>query len=135
MADTSTEVNPADETKGSTEPQLNQDLTEKLTTGVTENEAPKSTSETITEKATAATSAVKDNVFSMFGGGPKKEAKKEDDEDNDRSGSSKAVAAAKGADDVCCRLPFLCLFYANHANRRTKPPKKMPMSISSLSST
>jgi Ran-binding protein 1 len=51
----------------------------------------------ITEKAGAATSAVKDNVFSMFGGGPKKEKKDEDEEVNDRSGSSKAQVK----DEVC----------------------------------
>jgi Ran-binding protein 1 len=46
----------------------------------------------ITEKATEAAAAVKDNVFSMFGGGPKKEKKEEADDVNDRSGSSKAQA-------------------------------------------
>lgn len=55
------------------------------------------------EKATETASAVKENVFSMFGGGPKKESKQEEDEDNDRSGSAKAQkdkeAAEKGDDD------------------------------------
>lgn len=47
----------------------------------------------ITEKASDAATAVKDNVFSMFGGGAKKETKTEDaDEENDRSGSAKAQA-------------------------------------------
>jgi len=101
MADTDTKLNPADETKGSTEPQLDKDATDKLTTGVTEAEAPKTTTETITEKASAAGSAVKDNVFSMFGGGPKKEKPEKTEEDNvdEPSGSSKAVAAAKEGDD------------------------------------
>ncbi|KXS97454.1 hypothetical protein AC578_7376 [Pseudocercospora eumusae] len=58
---------------------------------------------TTTEKAAETASAVKDNVFSMFGGGAKKEKKEEDDEENDRSGSSKAQkekeAAEKGDDD------------------------------------
>lgn len=66
-----------------------------------------STDKTVTEKATETASAVKDNVFSMFGGGAKKEAKKDDDtttaDDNDRSGSAKAQAdkakAEGGADD------------------------------------
>lgn len=59
---------------------------------------------TYTEQATDAASAVKDNVFSMFGGGAKKDApsKPADDEENDRSGSSKAQAdkakAEKGDD-------------------------------------
>lgn len=47
---------------------------------------------TVTEQATEAATAVKDNVFSMFGGGPKKEKKEETDEGaNEPSGSSKAV--------------------------------------------
>ena len=58
---------------------------------------------TVGEKATETASAVKENVFSMFGGGPKKESKQEEDEDNDRSGSAKAQkdkeAAEKGDDD------------------------------------
>lgn len=54
---------------------------------------------TVTEKATDAASAVKDNVFGMFGGGPKKEAKKEDpDEENDRSGSAKAQKDKENAE-------------------------------------
>lgn len=62
-------------------------------------------SKPITQQATETASAVKDNVFSMFGGGSKPAAKKEDDanEENDRSGSSKAqkdkAAAEGGADD------------------------------------
>lgn len=60
-------------------------------------------SKTVTEKAADTASAVKENVFSMFGGGPKKEVKDDADEDNDRSGSSKAQkdkeAAEKGDDD------------------------------------
>lgn len=59
-------------------------------------------SKTVTEKASETASAMKENVFSMFGGGPKKETKA-DDEDNDRSGSAKAQkekeAAEKGDDD------------------------------------
>ena len=57
----------------------------------------------LTEKATEAATAAKDNVFSMFGGGPKKEIKQDADEDNDRSGSAKAQkekeAAEKGDED------------------------------------
>ena len=61
-------------------------------------------SKTAGEKAAEGASALKENVFSMFGGGAKKETKKEDEEaDNDRSGSSKAQkekeAAEKGDDE------------------------------------
>ena len=69
------------------------------TDGMTE-EKPK----TMTEQAAQTASAMKDNVFSMFGGGSKAAPKKEDDadEDNDRSGSAKAQkekAAAEGGED------------------------------------
>jgi Ran-binding protein 1 len=58
-------------------------------------------SKPITEKAGAAASAMKDNVFSMFGGGPKKEKKEEEDAVDEPSGSSKA----QPKDEVCfCRL-------------------------------
>jgi Ran-binding protein 1 len=67
-------------------------------------EEPKVEEQSVTDKASEAASAVKDNVFSMFGGGAKKEKKEEgEDEDNDRSGSAKAqaekAAAAGGEDD------------------------------------
>ena len=69
------------------------------TSASTSEDKPK----TVTEQASEAASAVKDNVFSMFGGGSKAPAKKEEaeDEDNDRSGSAKAQkdkAAAEGED-------------------------------------
>ena len=45
-------------------------------------------------QAASTASAVKENVFSMFGGGPKKEKKEEKDEGEDEpSGSSKKKAA------------------------------------------
>jgi Ran-binding protein 1 len=57
----------------------------------------------VTEKASDAAAAVKDNVFSMFGGGAKKEKKEgEGEEENDRSGSAKAQAdkaKAEGDDE------------------------------------
>ncbi|GAB7347252.1 hypothetical protein MBLNU459_g3347t1 [Dothideomycetes sp. NU459] len=54
----------------------------------------KSYTEQAADAASAATSAVKENVFSMFGGGPKKEKKEETDEGADEpSGSSKKQAA------------------------------------------
>jgi len=55
----------------------------------------------VTEQASETATAMKDNVFSMFGGGGKKETKTED-EDNDRSGSAKAQAdkaKAEGGDE------------------------------------
>jgi len=68
-------------------------------TSTTTEEKPK----TVTEQASDAASAVKDNVFSMFGGGSKATKKDEpEDEDNDRSGSAKAQkdkAAAEGEED------------------------------------
>lgn len=60
------------------------------TTPSTSEEQDKS----VTEKATETATAMKDNVFSMFGGGAKKETTSTDnaDEENDRSGSAKAQA-------------------------------------------
>jgi len=71
------------------------DETEKVTTGVTE--APKaseekSATEKVAEAASSATTTVKDNVFSMFGGGPKKEKKEEVDDANEPSGATKKEA-------------------------------------------
>jgi Ran-binding protein 1 len=62
---------------------------------------------TMTETAAETASAVKDNVFSMFGGGSKPTTTNDqstaaDEEDNDRSGSAKAQkekAAAEGGED------------------------------------
>ncbi|KAI9720985.1 MAG: single stranded nucleic acid binding protein [Chrysothrix sp. TS-e1954] len=78
-----------------TKPTVAKDETEKSTT-----EAPSSTDGTsATEKASAAASGVKDNVFSMFGGGAKKDRKKEDDDDADEpSGSSKKKDAEEEED-------------------------------------
>jgi Ran-binding protein 1 len=68
-------------------------------TSTTTEEKPK----TMTEQAADTASAVKDNVFSMFGGGSKATKKDEpEDEDNDRSGSAKAQkdkAAAEGEEE------------------------------------
>lgn len=67
------------------------DETAKVTSGVTE--APKVSEEkTATEKVAEATTTVKDNVFSMFGGGPKKEKKEEVDDANEPSGATKKEA-------------------------------------------
>jgi Ran-binding protein 1 len=52
-----------------------------------------SVAETVTNAAATATAAVKDNVFSMFGGGPKKEKREEVDDVDEPSGGSKGKAA------------------------------------------
>ena len=56
-------------------------------------------SKPVTTQAAETASAVKENVFSMFGGGPKKEKKEEEDDADEPSGSSKKQAAA--AAEVC----------------------------------
>ena len=100
MADSDTKVDPAAQAASAQAPKLAQDETEKVTTGVTgENEG--STGETVPEKASNAASAVKENVFSMFGGGPKKEKKEEVDDVDELSGSSKKK------DDVSFRTVLL----------------------------
>ena len=82
---------------------LVQDETAKVTTDITdpkpaEDKPVTSTvTETVANAASTATSAVKDNVFSMFGGGPKKEKKEEENDENEPSGASKPKA------DVCLR--------------------------------
>lgn len=69
-------------------------------TDAPKTEETKTVTEQATEAAAATASAVKDNVFSMFGGGPKKEKAEEKDEGADEpSGSSKA-AVAKTGDEV-----------------------------------
>lgn len=65
------------------------DKDEKAASGSSED---KPITEKATEAATFAAAAVKDNVFSMFGGGPKKEKKEDVDDANEPSGSSKAQA-------------------------------------------
>jgi len=77
---------------------LVKDETEKVTTGVTEASKPTeekpaaSVAETVTNAASSASAAVKDNVFSMFGGGPKKEKKEEVDDADEPSGATKKAA-------------------------------------------
>jgi Ran-binding protein 1 len=78
---------------------LAKEETEKVTSGVTEE--PKtseekhtaSVTETVTSTAVNAAAAVKDNVFSMFGGGPKKEKKEEVDDADEPSGATKKADA------------------------------------------
>lgn len=58
----------------------------------TENAPAEVKSSSVVDIASSATTAVKDNVFSMFGGGPKKEKKEAADDVDEPSGSSKAKA-------------------------------------------
>jgi len=101
MADTETKPEPTHEQPAAPGPKLVEDETEKATTAATEAPKPSeeksapSIAEMASNAAFSATTAVKDNVFSMFGGGPKKEKKEEAEEVDEPSGSSKA----KGADD------------------------------------
>jgi Ran-binding protein 1 len=73
---------------------LQKDETAKVTTDVTdskpaEDKPASSVTETVSNAASTATSAVKDNVFSMFGGGPKKEKKEDADDADEPSGATK----------------------------------------------
>lgn len=78
---------------------LVKDETAKVTTDKAADKAEAKSESTeskpVTEKATEAAAAVKDNVFSMFGGGPAKAKKEEEDDADEPSGSSKNKA------DVC----------------------------------
>ena len=94
MAETDTKVNAPEQAESSAEPKLDKETTEKPTTD--EAEGDKSTTET---KGSSAASAVKDNVFSMFGGGPKREKREEPDDVDEPSGSSKAEK--EKAEAVC----------------------------------
>jgi Ran-binding protein 1 len=102
MAETDTKLDPAAEPATDSGPKLVKDDTEKLTTGVTEGSTDKEVEEKpaqgIAGVATGAASAVKDSVFSMFGGGPKKEKKAEEEAVDEPSGSSKAQAEKKAGD-------------------------------------
>jgi len=62
MAETEPKLNPTEETPANTQQAVDVTATEE------------------THHTSAVTSAVKDNVFSMFGGGPKKEKKADQDE-------------------------------------------------------
>lgn len=57
------------------------------TTSTTTDDKP--ITEKATEAATSAAAAVKDNVFSMFGGGPAKAKKEEADDVDEPSGATK----------------------------------------------
>jgi hypothetical protein len=100
------------------------------------SDAKDTESKPITEKAGAAASAMKDNVFSMFGGGPKKEKKEEEDAVDEPSGSSKA----QPKDEVrypCRNHPDSDVHKANTSrNCRKRIPKPLNQTpTSSLLST
>jgi hypothetical protein len=116
-------------------PTLNEEATEKLTTGAAEKSEEEKPA-TITDKATAATTAVKDNVFSMFGGGPKKDKVEEVEGENDRSGSAKAIAAKEGADvrsQYSSSFSIITPLIPTHRTRRS-PMKSSQMFTSNPSS-
>ncbi|KAK5163020.1 hypothetical protein LTR04_002800 [Oleoguttula sp. CCFEE 6159] len=100
MAESDTKLDPTSET--SSGPRLVESETKRVTSDVTDSSKSTGTGESkpvtsfsdmASNAATNATSAVKDNIFSMFGGGAKREAKPQTDEENDRSGSAKAHKA------------------------------------------
>lgn len=74
---------------------LVKDETAKVTTDIankpetTETKDDKPITEKATEAASSAAAAVKDNVFSMFGGGPAKVKKEEADDADEPSGATK----------------------------------------------
>jgi len=68
---------------------LVKDETAKVTTDVQAKEDDKPVTEKATEAAASTAAAVKDNVFSMFGGGPAKVKKEEVDDTDEPSGASK----------------------------------------------
>jgi Ran-binding protein 1 len=83
---------------------LVKDETAKVTTDKASDKPETTTSTTtddkpITEKATeaavSAVAAVKDNVFSMFGGGPAKAKKEEADDADEPSGATKKADAVR----------------------------------------
>lgn len=97
MAD-AVKPDPAAEQVAAPSATLVKDETAKVTTDVTDSKPAeeKTVTEKATEAATSATTAVKDNVFSMFGGGPKKEKKEEVDEGADEpSGATKKADAVR----------------------------------------
>ena len=109
-ANTETTLDPAAQHQASAEPRLAQQETELAThpkdvqSGATTDSTAESTTDssilaTYTESASNAAAAMKDNMFSMFGGGTKKEKKPEPEDDVDEpSGSSKAKKDAEDAE-------------------------------------
>jgi Ran-binding protein 1 len=91
---------------------LVKDETAKVTTDIaankettTETKDDKPITEKATEAATAAAAAVKDNVFSMFGGGPAKVKKEEVDDADEPSGATKKPeATVRIQNQGACRM-------------------------------
>ena len=108
MAESDTKLDPSAEAAASAEPRLAKDETEKVTTGVTEGKKDDAgEKEGVAAKAAGAGAAVKDSVFSMFGGGPKREKKEEADEGKDEpSGSSKKKDEDVSLSRVPCKPGF-----------------------------
>lgn len=92
---------------------LVKDETAKVTTDIAANKPESKDDKPITEKATEAASsaaaAVKDNVFSMFGGGPAKVKKEEVDDADEPSGATKKNDEVLVKPQECntCDLPFV----------------------------
>lgn len=95
-------------------PRLVEDETAKVTSGIAANK-PETTesaeakdekpiTEKATDAATSAAAAVKDNVFSMFGGGPAKVKKEEVDDADEPSGASKPKGEVRGKKWLCGAL-------------------------------
>jgi Ran-binding protein 1 len=83
-----------DETaKVTTDKAADQPETSTSTSAPSDIKDDKPITEKATEAATSAAAAVKDNVFSMFGGGPAKVKKEEVDDADEPSGASKPKAA------------------------------------------
>lgn len=89
---------------------LVKDETAKVTTDIAANKPETKTESTdskpitqqATEAASSAAAAVKDNVFSMFGGGPAKVKKAEVDDDADEpSGATKKTEEVLWQHDTC----------------------------------
>ena len=98
--------------------------------GVTSND-DKPVTEKATEAATSAAAAVKDNVFSMFGGGPKKEKKEEADDANEPSGSSKAQAGGVCGSQCGCDGIGLIRCRRKRTRRTRSLTSSLPQSFTS----
>jgi hypothetical protein len=136
MAETDTKLDPSTQIAAGEEPKLVKDETEKVTTEVTEgskeNEKPP-----VAEKASEATSAVKDNVFSMFGGGPQKAKKEEPEEPVDEPSGSSKKKQDVSVQYLAVSLEWFkgSLTAYSSCRRRRSQTKPSPTSTSSQSST
>ena len=144
MADTDPKLSKVTEPSAETE-------ASKPTATATEGESkPAETAESasagITTGAASAATAVKENVFSMFGGGPKRDKKEEQDDVDEPSGSSKAKKEEDVSKSVSISLTlerFLVYFLLPDVGqelltltlsyRKRRPKSTSPMSTLSLS--